>query len=100
MLRIDPIVVALVRRDGAASSTLVGACRLPDRDDSVFLSVTLVPDGLAPVEQERHAATGLLTQDGLCAAAQRLSVDHGGAVRQLRLVRLAGLSGVRTEIAR
>jgi EAL domain-containing protein (putative c-di-GMP-specific phosphodiesterase class I) len=93
LLRIDPIVVALVRRDGVASSTLVGACRLPNRDDSVFLSVALVPDALVPVEQERDAATGLLTQDGLRAAAQRLSVDHGGAVRQLRLVRLAGLSG-------
>ena len=46
-LRIDPAVVGLVRGDGVATSTLFGACRLPDRDDSVFLSVALVPYALA-----------------------------------------------------
>ena len=30
-LRIDPAVVELVRGDGVATSTLLGACRLPDR---------------------------------------------------------------------
>ena len=97
--RIDPALVDLVRGDGVAISTLFGACRLPDRDDSVFLSVALVPDALAQIDRPRDEATGLLTPDGLRAAAQRLSTARDGAVRQLRLVRLDGLSGAARQLS-
>jgi EAL domain-containing protein (putative c-di-GMP-specific phosphodiesterase class I)/GGDEF domain-containing protein len=92
-LRIDPVVVELVRGDGVATSTLFGACRLPDRNDSVFLSVAQVPCTLASLDRPRDAATGLLTADALRAAGQRLAVDDGSAARQLEFVRLDGLSG-------
>ena len=97
-VRIDPALVDLVRGDGVALSTLFGACRLPDRDDSVFLSVALVPDALAQIAQPRDEATGLLKADGLRAAAQRLSIARGGTVRQLQLVRLDGLSGAARQL--
>jgi EAL domain-containing protein (putative c-di-GMP-specific phosphodiesterase class I) len=96
--RIDPALVDLVRGDGIAISTLFGACRLPDRDDSVFLSVALVPDALVQIDQPRDEATGLLKPDGLRDAAKRLSIARDGAVRQLQLVRLDGLSGAARQL--
>jgi EAL domain-containing protein (putative c-di-GMP-specific phosphodiesterase class I) len=96
--RIDPVGVQLVRGDGVATSILFGACRLPDRSDSIFLSVALVPDALAPVERQRDAATGLLSPDALRDVAQRHSADRGGAVRQLHLVCLDGLTGAAREL--
>ena len=97
-LRIDPVVVGLVRGDGVATSTLFGACRLPDRTYSVFLSVAQVPCTLAPIDRPRDAATGLLTPDALRAAAQRDASDDGGATRQLEFVRLDGLSGAARQL--
>ena len=96
-LRIDPVVVGLVRGDGVTTSILFGACRLPDRDDSVFLSVTLLPYALAPIDRPRDAATGLLTPDALREAALRLALDDG-ATRQLELVRLDGLSSAARQL--
>ena len=98
LFRIDPVVVELVRGYGVATSTLFGACQLPNRNDSIFLSVALIPDSLAPIERQRDEATGLLVPDELSAAAQRHAVDGGGVARQLQLVRLDGLSGAARQL--
>ena len=73
LYRIDPAVLRMLRPDGTSCGILLGGCRLPDRSDSLFLSVALVPDALAAVPRPRDAATGLLTADALRAAAQRIS---------------------------
>jgi EAL domain-containing protein (putative c-di-GMP-specific phosphodiesterase class I)/PAS domain-containing protein len=96
--RIDPVVLQLLRDDGSVTSTLFGACQLPDRDDSVFLSVALVPDSLVQGDRERDPTTGLLAPDALSDAAQRLSVDDGRGARQLQLVKLNGLSGATRQL--
>ncbi len=91
--RIDPVAINLLRTDGSATRILFGACRLPNHPSRIFLSVALLPGALAPVVQPRDTETGLLTADGLHAAAQRSSGDEGAGARQLKLVRLDGLSG-------
>jgi EAL domain-containing protein (putative c-di-GMP-specific phosphodiesterase class I) len=96
--RIDPAVVNIARPDGTSSRVLLGGCRLPDRGESLFLALTLVPDALLAPPQARDAATGLLTQDALGAAAQRLAGRLGGGGPQLQLVRLDGLSGAARQL--
>ena len=91
--RIDPVALHLARADGAAIRILFGACRLPNWANSVFLSATLLPSTLTPLPQPRDAATGLLTPDALREAAQRVSDSDRGGDRELKLLRLDGLSG-------
>jgi len=96
--RIDPAVVIIVRSDGSSSNVLLGVCRLPNRADSLFLSVTLVPDALVPARRARDATTGLLTADALRAATQRIAGEAAGTPQQLQLIRLAGLSGAAAQL--
>jgi EAL domain-containing protein (putative c-di-GMP-specific phosphodiesterase class I)/GGDEF domain-containing protein len=91
--RIDPAVIQLTRAGRAPSRILLGCCRLPDRDDSIFITATLVPDALVAPPQSRDASTGLLTPEAFSAAAQRLGSDPASGPRHLQLVRLDGLSG-------
>ena len=70
---------------------LLGACRLPNSADSVFLSVTLLPTTLTETARPRDAATGLLTLDALRDMAERHAGQDGA--RELKLLRLDGLSG-------
>lgn len=90
--RVGPLVLAVVRSDGAVTTTLFGACCLPNRDDSVFCSISVVPEPLCLVDRSRDTATGLLAAEALSTTVRRLSADNG-APREFRLVRLDGLSG-------
>ena len=89
--RIDPIAVHLLRADDMPTRVLLGACRLPNSADSVFLSVTLLPTTLTETARPRDAATGLLTLDALRDMAERHAGQDGA--RELKLLRLDGLSG-------
>ena len=91
--RIDPVALYLARADGAPARILFGACRLPNWANAVFLSATLLPSTLTPQPQPRDEATGLLTPDALREAAQRVSDNDRGGDRELKLLRLDGLSG-------
>ncbi len=92
--RIDPTVLRIMQADGATSNAVIGGCRLPDRSNSIFLSVAMVPDALVVDRRPRDQATGLLTADALRTAAQRIS----GGAKQLQLVRLDGLSGAAGQL--
>jgi EAL domain-containing protein (putative c-di-GMP-specific phosphodiesterase class I)/GGDEF domain-containing protein len=95
--RIDPAIVQIARSDGTANQVLFGACRLPDRSDDLFITVTLVPDVLVAPPMERDASTGLLSQDAFSGAAQRLASEPNRG-RHLQLVRLDGLSGAARQL--
>jgi EAL domain-containing protein (putative c-di-GMP-specific phosphodiesterase class I)/GGDEF domain-containing protein len=97
-LRIDPAIVRITRSDGTSSPVLLGGCRLPDRSDVLFITITLVPDALVEPTQERDAGTGLLSQDAFNAAAQRLGSDPARGSRRLELIRLDGLSGAARQL--
>jgi EAL domain-containing protein (putative c-di-GMP-specific phosphodiesterase class I) len=91
--RIDPSPVRLARPDGSGARVLLGGCCLPNLPGRFFLSATLLPDVLVSGPTERDDATGLLTKEGLIAAAERAAGDSGGDQKQLKLVQLTGLSG-------
>jgi EAL domain-containing protein (putative c-di-GMP-specific phosphodiesterase class I) len=95
--RIDPVAIHLARADGSGTRILFGACRLPNWDNSVFLSATLLPGTLADAAQPRDPSTGLLTTEALQAAAQRVSEEDAGS-RELKLLRLEGLSGAMRQL--
>lgn len=90
--RMDPVVVSVARGDGTATPALLGACYLPSHDDSVFLTLGLLPSQRPLADCDHDAATGLLSAESLAATAQRL-VAEGSEPQQLKLVRLDGLSG-------
>ncbi len=96
--RIDPASVRIARSDGTPSQVLFGACRLPDRSDDLFITVTLVPDTLIGPALERDASTGLLSQDAFSDAAQRLGGDPIKGPRRLQLLKLDGLSGAARQL--
>ena len=96
--RIDPAIVQIARSDGTPNQVLFGACRLPDRSDDLFITVTLVPDVLVAPPMERDASTGLLSQDAFSGAAQRLASESSKGPRHLQLVRLDGLSGAARQL--
>ncbi len=96
--RIDPAVVRIARADGTMRPVLLGGCRLPDRGDGIFITITLVPDALVGPPQERDASTGLLSQEAFSAAAKRLGSDLAKGPRRLELIRLDGLSGAARQL--
>jgi EAL domain-containing protein (putative c-di-GMP-specific phosphodiesterase class I)/GGDEF domain-containing protein len=98
--RTDPAVVSVARADGTIARVLLGGCRLPDRAESAFLSMAILPDALAVTPQPRDDATGLLTADALRTAAQRISDERAsGHPTELQLVRLDGLSGAARQLS-
>ena len=97
--RIDPAAVHMAREGGTAPRTLFGGCQLPNSADSVFLSVTLLPSALTLPDQPRDAVTGLLTADALREAVHRASSEDGSGTRQLKLLRIDGLSGAARQLS-
>lgn len=97
--RIDPAAVHMARENGTAPRTLFGGCQLPNSADSVFLSVTLLPSALTLPDQPRDGMTGLLTADALREAVHRASDGDGSGTRQLKLLKMDGLSGAARQLS-
>ena len=96
--RIDPAAIDLLRADGPRTRALLGACRLPSWEGSVFISVTLLPGGLIASAPPRDQTTGLLTHEALQQAAQRAAGDAENG-QALKLLRLDGLSGAIRQLS-
>ena len=96
--RIDPSMIHMVRESGISPRTLFGGCQLPNSADNVFLSVTLLPSVLTLSDQPRDKVTGLLSADALSEAVHRASNDGGSGTRQLKLLRMNGLSGAARQL--
>jgi EAL domain-containing protein (putative c-di-GMP-specific phosphodiesterase class I) len=92
--RIEPCSLHLEQPGGRPLLVNLGACYLPNQDNSTYVSLTVLSDAVV-VSSEARDASGLLGRDDYMNVAKRaLGHDAEQSPSQMKLVRLQGLSGV------
>ncbi len=92
--RIEPCSLHLEQPGGRPLLVNLGACYLPNQDNSTFVSLTVLSDAVV-VSSDARDASGLLGRDDYMNVARRaLGHDSEQSPSQMKLVRLQGLSGV------
>lgn len=92
--RIEPCSIRLDQPDDRSILVNLGACYLPNTDNAIYVSLTVLSDAVV-VTHEPRDASGLLDREDFEEVASR-ALDHpdGQAPREMKLIRLKGLSGV------
>jgi EAL domain-containing protein (putative c-di-GMP-specific phosphodiesterase class I) len=92
--RIEPCSLHLDQAGGRPLLVNLGACYLPNQDNSTYVSLTVLSDAVV-VASEGRDASGLLAREDYQNVTRR-AVAHGPeqSPSQMKLIRLNGLSGV------
>ncbi len=92
--RIEPCSLQLDQKEGRPILVNLGACYLPNADSSTYVSVTVLSDAMVLTAESRDAS-GLMGLDDFEDMAGRvLDHDAENAPKEMKLVRMKGLSGV------
>ena len=90
--RIEPCGLRLDQGAGQPLRVNMGACYLPTQDNHTFLSLTVLSHMTAAADPDQDEATGLLDASGFEEMAKSALESPGKAPREMKLVRLKGLS--------
>ena len=91
--RLDPVRLT-IRGDGEQTSTaMMGACRIPGRADSLYVTLTRIPSNLVWQDRagERDTGSGLLSAESFQHATELLTRGNAGRNSALTLLKVQGL---------
>lgn len=91
--RIEPCGIRLDQPDDRSILVNLGACFLPNEDATTYVSLTVLSDAVVLASEARDASGLLGREDFEGVAGRALEHDEAHAPKEMKLIRLKGLSG-------